>query len=373
MDFDFSDDQKAMKDQARRFLTENCPPAAARRVLEAEGDYDSALWKKIAELGWTGTAIPEAYGGVGLGYEELCVLAEELGRAIAPVPFSSSIYLAAEALLLAGSEAQKSEWLPKLASGEVIGTFALAEGAGEATPDKIKAALKGGKLTGRKTAAPDGMVADLAIAAARTGSGSHYVSLVLVDLRGDGATRERMATLDPSRGHAALSFDGAPAEPLAGGEGWEIVERLLDRAAALTAFEQVGLADACLEMAKDYALNRYAFGRQIGSFQAIKHKLADMYVGNELARANAYYGAWALASGSAELAEAAAGARVSATEAASYAAKENIQTHGGMGYTWEADCHLFYRRAKLLGLSLGAARVWKEKLVHQLERKNQAA
>ena len=154
--------------------------------------------------------------------------------------------------------------------------------------------------------------------------------------------------------------------------GWEVVQQVLDRAAVMTAFEQVGLSDACLEMAKDYAMNRYAFGRQIGSFQAIKHKLADMYVNNELARSNAYYGAWALSTGAPELPEAAAGARVSACEAAWFASKENIQTHGGMGFTWELDCHLYYKRAKLLALSIGSARVWKEKLVQQLERKNAA-
>lgn len=374
MDFDFSDDQKELKAQAHRFLSEQCPPAVARKVLEENGGHDRALWGKIAEMGWCGTAVPEAYGGLGLGYLELCVLAEELGRALAPVPFSSSVYLATEALLLAGSEAQKSEWLPKLASGAAIGTLALAETAAAPSAQSLQTTLQGGALSGRKIAVPDGMAADLAVVAARTGSGPDDAALALVDLTGTGVARAPMETMDPSRGHAAIEFSGAPAAALSAGEpGWGLVDRLLDRAAVLTAFEQVGLSEACLAMAKDYALNRYAFGRQIGSFQAIKHKLADMYVNNELARSNAYFGAWALSTDAAELPEAAAAARVSAIEAAFYASKESIQTHGGMGYTWEADCHLYFRRAKLLSLSLGAARIWKEKLVRQLERKNTAA
>jgi alkylation response protein AidB-like acyl-CoA dehydrogenase len=180
-------------------------------------------------------------------------------------------------------------------------------------------------------------------------------------------------TLDPSRSHAEIKFSGAAAEALGTqGEGWALSRRILDRAAILMAFEQLGGADVCLEMAKDYALNRYAFGRKIGSFQAIKHKLADMYVGNELARSNAYYGAWALSTNAAELPEAAAGARISATDAYHFASKENIQTHGGMGFTWELDCHLYYRRAKLLGLALGATRGWKDRLVTYLETRNVA-
>jgi alkylation response protein AidB-like acyl-CoA dehydrogenase len=189
----------------------------------------------------------------------------------------------------------------------------------------------------------------------------------------DGVAREELKTLDPTRGHARFTFRNARAERLgAAGQGWDLAEALLDRAAALIAFEQVGGAQACLEMATDYAKNRYAFARPIGSFQPIKHKLADMYVAIEVARANAYYAAWALSTDAAELKLAAAAARVAASEAYHLAAKENIQTHGGMGFTWEADCHLFYRRAKLLAVQAGAPALWKEKLVRQLELKNAA-
>ena len=375
MNFDFSDDQKMLKDQARKFLSEKCPTKAVRKILEGDEPFDRVLWKQIADMGWLGTAIPEEFGGLGLGYLELCVIAEELGRAIAPVPFASSVYLAAEALLLAGTPAQKQKYLPKIASGEWIGCFAAAEGPQAPSPRTIQAMLKSGKLDGVKVPVADGDVANFAVVLVRSGEGQgeRALSLAIVDLDGAGISRRTVKTVDPSRSQAELTFKGATAELLgAAGDGWDIARRVLDRAAILMAFEQVGGADACLVMAKDYALNRYAFGRQIGSFQAIKHKLADMYVMNELARSNAYFGAWALSTSAADLPEAASGARISATDAFHNASKENIQTHGGMGFTWELDCHLFYRRSKSLSLALGASRVWKDRLINHLEKKNVA-
>ncbi len=375
MNFDFSDDQKFLKDQARKFLTEKCPPDTVRAVLEGDATHDADLWRAVCEMGWPGTAIPEAYGGLGLGYLELCVIAEELGRSLAPIPFASSVYLASEALLVAGSEEQKKAHLPKLASGEVIGTLALSEGQQMPTPASMTLRFDGATVSGEKMPVPDGMVAELAVVAAKTSDSDaeDAVDLVLVNLNSPGVARETVKTLDPSRPQARVTFNKVPAERLGrAGEGWSLTRRVLDRAAVLMAFEQVGGADVCLEMAKEYALSRYAFGRQIGSFQAIKHKLADMYINNELARSNAYYGAWALSTDSPDLALAAAGARVSATDAYHYASKENIQTHGGMGFTWEVDCHLYYRRSKALSLALGSARVWKDRLVNQLERRNVA-
>jgi alkylation response protein AidB-like acyl-CoA dehydrogenase len=340
MNFDFSDDQKMLKDQARKFLTEKCPTKAVRKILESDEPYDKALWQQIAEMGWLGTAVPEEFGGLGLGHLELCVIAEELGRAIAPVPFSSSVYLATEAILLAGSDAQKKKYLPKLASGEWIGCFAIAEGPVPPSPKTIKASFKGGKLDGVKAPVADGDVADFAVVVARgDGQGERALSLAIVDLKSSGVARRTVKTVDPSRSQAELTFKGAAAEQLGPtGDGWDLAKRILDRAAVLMAFEQVGGADSCLAMAKDYALNRYAFGRTIASFQAIKHKLADMYVLNELARSNAYFGAWALSTNAPDLPEAAAGARISATDAFHNASKENIQTHGGMGFTWELVC-----------------------------------
>ena len=369
MNFDFSDDQKVLRDQAKKFLSQHASSTRVRRILESDEPYDAELWRGMAENGWQGTAVPEQHGGAGFGYLELCVIAEELGRSLAPTPFSSSVYLATEALLRTASDAQKKTWLPKLAMGEAIGCFALAEGAAAPSPKSIATRAKGGKLSGTKLPVADGDVADVAVVAARTtdGAGDDSLSLFLVDLKGPGVTRTVVKTVDPTRSHAQLAFDGTPAEPLgAPGQGWALVRELLDRAAVLVAFEQVGGAQAALDMGREYAMGRFAFGRPIASFQAIKHKLVDMYVATELARSNAYYAAWALSTGSPQLPVAAAAARVSATEAFWLAAKENIQTHGGMGFTWEFDCHLYYRRAKLLALSLGSARVWKHKLMTAL-------
>ena len=368
MNFDFSDDLKQLRDEACRFLRERCPSAAVRRVLEGAEPYDKRLWSEIVAMGWAGAAIPEAYAGAGLGHLGLCVLAEELGSALAPVPFSSSVYLASEAIITAGSEAQKRAWLPKLASGAAIGTLALAEGAGRADVRKLRTTFRNGAVSGEKLPVPDGDVADLAIVVAQ---GERGPALTLVDLKAAGVGCTPVETIDPTRSHARITFDDTPAEALgAAGEGEALLRHIQDRAAVLFAFEQVGGAQRSLEMARDYALERYAFGRPIGSFQAIKHKLADVYVATELARSNAYYGAWALASNAPELPVAAAAARISANEAFFVAAKENIQVHGGMGYTWQFDCHLYYRRAKLLSLALGSTRLWKDRLIGQLETAN---
>jgi len=366
VNFDFSADQKALREQARKFLGEHASSTRVRRILEGAAPYDAELWRGMGEMGWMGTAIPEPLGGAGFGHLELCVIAEELGRSLAPTPFASTIYLAAEALLLAGSDAQRKRWLPRIAQGDAIGCLALAEGPQVATPANLATRADAGRLTGVKVPVADGDVADFAIVLATEGAGR--ASLFLVDLKGPGVARAVVATVDPTRSHARIALDGALGELLgAAGQGWALAERLLDRAAVLVAFEQIGGAQASLEMAREYALGRFAFGRQIASFQAIKHKLADMYVGVELARSNAYYGAWALTKDAPELPVAAAAARVAASEAYYQAAKENIQIHGGMGFTWEFDCHLHYRRAKLTGLMLGSARRWKDLLVARLE------
>lgn len=369
MNFDYSDDQKALKDEARRFLSAASPLTVARSVLEAPGEgHDPALWARIVEQGWCGAAIPECYGGLGLGYVELCGLAEELGRAVAPVPFASTIYLFAEALLVAGSEDQKSDILPLVASGEVVGTVAATEVAGPLRDEAVAAQVVDGRVSGVKLPVTDGLSASRAVVLARGPAG---LGLYIVDLTGPGISREAISTIDPTRGAGRIAFDGAPAELLGDseGKGLELLSRIHDRAAILIAFEQLGGADRALEMARDYALERYAFGRQIGSYQAIKHKLADVFVKNEVARANAYYGAWALSSDAPELPLAAAAARVASSAAFWQASKENIQTHGGIGFTWEADCHFFYRRARHLALVLGAPRDWKRRLAGRLVRR----
>jgi alkylation response protein AidB-like acyl-CoA dehydrogenase len=375
MNFDFSDDQKQLRDEARKYLSEKCSPKAVRAVLDGHAAYDKDLWKGLAEMGFLGVAIPESYGGAGAGHLELCVIAEEMGRALAPVPFSSTVYLAAEALMLAGSEAQKQKWLPKIASGEAIGTLALFEGKGNPSPQAIKLTASGGLLTGVKKPVPDGAIADFAIVAARTGSSGREtdISLFIVDMKGDGVEAKALTNIDPSRGQAEITFKNCKAEALGpADEGWSIITRVLDRAAVLLAFEQVGGADRALEMGRDYALDRIAFGRPIGSFQAVKHMLADMYVSATLARSNCYYGAWALSTNASELPEAAASARISATQAFQHCAKNNIQVHGGMGFTWEFDCHMYYRRANALALGLGSLSYWEDALIDRMRKRNAA-
>ncbi|MDX9698202.1 MAG: acyl-CoA dehydrogenase family protein [Rhodocyclaceae bacterium] len=368
MNFEFSDEQKMLRDQAQRFLRENCTSALVREVMESEQGYDRALWTQLSEMGWHGIAIPEEFGGLGGGYLELCILAEQLGRFLAPVPFAATQYLATRALLLTGSEQQKAAWLPEVAAGERIGCLALAERPGSLLQRQTECFVAGGRLHGSKTPVMDGAVADFALISARSSAAADApVALYLVDLCQPGVQRSALPVIDGSRPHARLGFEGIVVEPLhEGGDYARQVAAILDGAATLLAFEQVGGADATLEMACAFALERKAFGRPIGGFQAVKHKLADMYVKNELARANAYYAAWALASGDAELALAAPAARIAATDAFEYATQENIQIHGGMGYTWEVDAHLFYRRSRSLAQVIGSAREWKERLTSRL-------
>jgi alkylation response protein AidB-like acyl-CoA dehydrogenase len=370
MNFDFSEDQKLLQSTAKDFLDEHAPLSVCREVLESDASYSQSLWKGAAELGWLGTAVPEEYGGAGFGYLELAVVAEEVGRALAPIPFSSSVYLATEALLLAGSDDQKKRLLPKLVSGDSIGTLAISEKPGQNGIDAVEARVEGGKLTGCKLPVPDGAAADVAVVAAQGGQG---VSLYLVPLTGEGVECEAVRSLDPSRPAARIRFDGAPAELLGEeGGGAALAEAVLDRAAVLLAFEQLGGTQRAFDITREFTLQRYAFGRPIASFQAIKHRLADLWCEIELARSNCYYGAWALSNDDPELGEAACLARVQASRAFDLAAVEMVEFHGGVGYTWEYDCHLFYRRAKSTAVALGNPASWREKLIARLEAKQAA-
>jgi len=367
VNFDFSEDQKLLAQTARDYLDENAPLSACREVLESDQPYSRDLWKGAAELGWLGTAIPEEYGGAGFGHLELAVIAEEVGRALAPIPFSSSVYFATEALLLAGTDAQKQKYLPRLASGESIGTFALSEKPGQNGTGGAQTSFEGGLLSGTKLPVMDGDVADFAVVSARTSTGT---SLVIADLGADGVERRPLTSFDPSRSQARLRFEGAPAELLgAEGEGSALAARLLDRAAVLMAFEQLGGATRAFEITKDFAMGRYAFGRPIASFQVIKHNLADRWCDIELARSNSYYGAWALSGDQPELGIAASVARIATSDAYTKMSEDMIQIHGGVGYTWEYDCHLFYRRAQLLAAALGNPASWKHKLVDRLRER----
>jgi alkylation response protein AidB-like acyl-CoA dehydrogenase len=245
MNFEFSEEQLFIRDQARNFLSQESSAEVVRSVLDTDLPFHRGLWQQIVELGWTAMAIPESFGGLGLGYLELCVIAEELGRSLAPVPFSSSVYLATEAIKSWGSAEQQQHYLPRLASGELIGTLASSEGPGAL---EINAVIRGEGLRGSKLPVPDGDVADFALVVARSEDG--IPGLYLVDLAVDGVSRSVLTTMDPSRSQARLDFDGAPAQRL--GEhaidGLAALDQLFDRAAVLFAFEQIGGAQAALDM-----------------------------------------------------------------------------------------------------------------------------
>jgi acyl-CoA dehydrogenase len=361
MNFQFSDEAEALRDQARKFLEAKAGRDKARSVMEAETTHDAALWKEIAELGWTALRIPEEYGGLGLSVLELCVLAEEVGRALAPVPFTSSVLLATEALLIGGSDAQKAKWLPKLADGSAVGAVALSEGNAAAPGARSALQVSNGKISGAKLPVQDGDIADFVIVNGPEG-------LLIVDMASPGIIRENVDTIDLVRKSIKLHFSNTPAEPLDGGRA--TLDAFLHSAAILLAFESVGGADSAMEMTLAYAKDRVAFGRKIGGYQAVKHRCADMYIKNQLARSHAYYGAWALLTGAPELPQAAAGARIAASDAFQFAAEENVQLHGGIGFTWESDCQFFYRRARLLALTLGSKAHWADRLIRALEQRN---
>lgn len=347
MDFDYTDEQRHLRDEARRFLAAASPLGAARRAQDG-GGCDRALWGRVAAQGWLGAAIPERFGGLGLSHVELAAIAEEVGAALLPLPWGPTLLLA-EALLLGDSEALKRTLLPRIADGRLIGCGALF---GEVT-------ARGGRLTGIAQPVVGGGVADQAVVLAVEGGAP---ALFLAPL--DGVARTGLEAIDGSMDVARLDFDGAPAERLGDGA---LLEALLARAAVMTAFEQVGGADRCLRMATAYVKERQAFGGPVGRFQAVKHKLADLYVANELARSHAYHGVWAIdAGGNAPLVQAAAAARVAACDAYWLASRECIHLHGAIGFTWEHDAHLFYRRAHHLSLWLGAPAWWKDRLYERL-------
>jgi acyl-CoA dehydrogenase len=364
MNFDFSDGQKLLQRTTRAFLEARAPLQSCRRVLEAGTGWDADLWKGAATMGWLGAVVPEEFGGAGFSHLELALIAEEIGRALAPIPFASSVYLATQAIFQGGTAAQRQRYLPRLAAGDLIGTLALAERPGHPAAGEIETVFEHGRVTGTKIAVPDGTVANLAVVGARMHG--DFV-LVLVDLDGAGVQRWKLDSIDPTHPSARLILTDAPAELLGGAAtGWGLLERVLDAAAVLLAFEQLGGAQRALELTKDFTMERYAFGRPVASFQALKHRMVDVYVAIELARSNCLWGAWALNETASDLGLAACSARISATRASEVAAVEMIQMHGGIGFTWEHDCHLFYRRAKHNAVALGSAHHWRDKLVQRL-------
>jgi alkylation response protein AidB-like acyl-CoA dehydrogenase len=364
----FDEAQQELRAQARAFLAEHSGGEAVRRAMASELGFDPGVWKRIsAELGWTALLVPEAHGGLGLGMVELVALAEVMGEALLCAPFFSSVCLGAQALLVAGSEAQQREQLPGISAGTTLATVAAHEPNGRQGASGIEAvARRAGDewvLSGTKRYVVDGHCADLLVVPARRpgSAGTDGVSLFLVPGRAAGVERRALPTLDPTRRQAGLSLREArvPADALLGeeGRGWPALERTLDLAAIALAAEQVGGAQRCLDLSVAYAKQRVQFGRPIGSFQAIQHQCADMMVAVEAARSGVYWAACVAAEGSEELSVAASLAKSTASEAFFRCAAQSLQIHGGVGFTWEYDVHLYLKRARA-GLSLLGDPAW---------------
>jgi alkylation response protein AidB-like acyl-CoA dehydrogenase len=357
MDFAFSEEQDEFRGVVRRFLEERWSSAEVRKLAETPAGFDRGIWKQMAEeIGLHGLALPEAYGGQGFGFIELGIALEEMGRRLAGGPFLASAVIAAHAIQLAATAAQRDALLPGLASGETIATLAVLEASGRQDADGIAATCRrdgdGWCVTGRKIAVLDAQNADLLVVAAReAGSrGEAGVSLLVVRADAAGVTVKPADGLDLTRKLGEVELVDATATPLGdAGAAWPALARTLDFAAIAVAAESVGATARCLEMAVDYAKSRIQFARPIGSFQAIKHKTAEVMLELESARSAAYWSWWVAAQPevtAADLAEAASVAKATCNDAFLRAAAENVHIHGGVGFTWEFDCHLYYRRAK---------------------------
>jgi len=369
VNFAFSEEQEELRKSVRRFLDDKSPEAEVRRLMETTEGYDPAVWAQMAQqLGLQGLAIPEEFGGSGYTYVELIVVLEEMGRALLCAPYFSTVALAANALLSSGDDAAKKEYLPGIASGDTIATVALTEPAGRWDEAGVTLEAKGSgdswTLTGTKSFVIDGHTADLIIVAARTPAG---VSLFAVPGDAPGLTRTPLATMDQTRKQAKLEFAGTPARLVgADGAGWATLSKTLDLAAVALAAEQVGGAQKVLDMSVEYAKVRVQFGRPIGSFQAIKHKCADMLLEVESAKSAAYYAGWAAAEDSDELPVVASLAKAYCSDAYFHASAENIQIHGGIGFTWEHPAHLYFKRAKSSELYLGDPTYHRELLAQRI-------
>lgn len=356
MNFAFSEEQEELRKMVRSFLEAKSSETAVREQMETEVGYDTAVWSQMAgEMALQGLAIPEEFGGQGFSFIELGVVLEEMGRALLCAPYFSSVVLAANALLLSGDDAAKKAYLPGIASGETIATLATTEPSGRWDEAGITIEAKGSgsdfTISGTKSFVLDGHTANLIIVAARTAKG---VSLFAVDGNAAGLTRTALSTMDQTRKQAKLEFNNTPAKLIgAEGAGGAILSQVNDLAAVALAAEQVGGAQKVLEMAVQYAKDRIQFGRPIGSFQAIKHKCADMLLEVESAKSAAYYGMWCAAEMNEELPSVASLAKAYCSEAYFHAAAENIQIHGGIGFTWEHPAHLYFKRAKSSELIFG--------------------
>jgi len=375
MDFGFSDDQEALRQSAREVLTDKAGPAVYRTAMDSKTGTDEALWKTIGDLGWAGVAIDEAHGGLGLGLIELVILMEETGRALAPVPFFSTVALAGQ-LLEQTSGGGRDEALRAIASGgRATAALGQKDGRYDAAGVSVKAARteNGWKFSGTASLVPEAHLADLIVVVARTTRARNPeegLSLFLVPATALKSKPKPQPSLDGTRRLADVKLGGVqvPADSLLGQEGsaWPLVARALDRTAVLLSAEAVGVATATLERAVAYARERMQFDRAIGSFQAISHRCADMLLVTETARSHVYYAAWALEEGAPDARLAAATAKAAASDAARIVANGSIQVHGGIGFTWEHEMHLFFRRAKFCELFLGDASLWRERVATAL-------
>jgi len=372
MNFGFNDEQELLRSTARKFFENECGSDTVRRLMETPEGISPDLWTKLAEQGWLGLVYPEAYDGMGLGLVDLVVLMEEMGRAVVPGPYFSAVLLGGLAIAEAGSEAQKKEWLPKIAAGDRRVALAWMEPSAQLGPAGVTltAVEKGGKytLSGTKLFVHDAHTADALVVAARTrpGAGSDGVSLFLLPRGTKGLEVTLLPTMDQTRKlcEVALSDVTVGSDALLGaaGAGWAPLARVLDRATVALCAEMCGGAQKVLDMTVEYAKIRQAFGRPIGSYQGVKHRAADMLVDVENSKSITYYAAWALDENAAEAPLAVSMAKAYVSDAYRRVAAAGIQLHGGIGFTWEHDLHLYFKRAKGSEFTFGDATHHRERV-----------
>jgi len=374
MDFGFSEEQDMLRQSVQGFLAGECPMTYVRQMMEDERGYSEDQWKKMVQLGWTGLIIPEQYGGAGLNMVDMVVVLEEMGKVVMPGPFFASVILGGLAIDLGGSEAQKQRYLPGLAEGTLKATLAQVEESGRWDAEGIalpaKAAGGGFSLSGTKLFAHDAHNADILIVPARTGgTATDGVTLLIVDGKAKGVSIRVLKTMDQTRKLCEVTFaDVAVGKDAVLGEvgkGWGLLDRLVDRAKVALCAEMCGGAQKVLEMSVAYAKVREQFGKPIGSFQAIQHKCANMMVQVESAKSATYYAAWAVANDVPEAHLAACMAKAYCSDAYRFVSAEGIQIHGGIGFTWEHDMHLYFKRAKGSEVTFGDA-TWNRELVAQV-------
>jgi len=360
MQFGLTETQQTLKNTVRKFLAAECPIAEVRKQMETEAAFDAGLWRKMADQGWTGIIFPEAYGGFGMGMVEMAAALEEMGRALLPGPFFSTVLLAGTVVERAGNEQQKEKYLGAVCRGEARATLALLEDSASWSPDAVKMNASGLLLTGRKLFVPDADVADFLVCAARMDGD---LALFVVPSGARGLQITPSPSIDGTRKLYEVSFESVPVELLAQGSAARAaLNRALDIATVALVAEMTGGMQRLLEIAVEYAKTRKQFGRPIGEFQAVQHQCADMLLYTESSRSAAYYAAYALQENIPEAHLAVSVAKVYASDAYREVGNRAIQVHGGMGFTWENDAHLYYRRAKASELALGDAAFHRERI-----------